>query len=329
MEKFELVKALEEIKKIVNGIPSSEVAPSDVPYTVAEWVAHWLYLYKKPIIKSSTFERYKLSLAAYIAPSLGEIPLNLLTADRVQEFYNSLLEQRLRTGTIKHVHAVLCPALAAAVEQGLITRNACERAVIPRTPRHEIRTLSEEEVAVMERFAKENPTTYNELFIVLLYTGMRLGELQAVRTGDLNSTYRTITISKTIKRRGDVMVITTPKTASSIRVIPLCEKALKILRLRGIHSQSGYLFETKDGLPLGYHNTRRAFNAFLKHCGLPKNITIHSLRHTFATRLLEKGANPKTVSELLGHSSVRITLDIYTHVSKGEKQRVIALFDEK
>jgi len=168
-------------------------------------------------------------------------------------------------------------------------------------------------------------------------TGLRMGEAQALIWEDIDFNEKMISISKTastIKNRDEdadtkmVTVIDSAKTVHSIRQVPMNKAVEKILRKQKDKPQNDvFVFASKVGTLLSARNIGRAYKSSLERTKLPNTFNVHSTRHTFATRLLEKNVNPKIVSELLGHASIQITLDLYSHVLPPVKHDAVNLLD--
>jgi len=218
----------------------------------------------------------------------------------------------------------------------MLCQNPCKDTIIPSKEKRQAIAFSDEE---QKKFIAccQSHTVFEDMFVFAFYTGLRLGELQALSWSDINND-STITVSKSLAVVNDYdnsdkknkLIINTPKTSNSKRIVPLSRKALEIIEERKNQNDgvSPFVFCSSNGTPLSKRSVYRAFKAILNKAGIDSPVTIHSLRHSFAARLLEKGADIKTTSELLGHKSIQITLDIYSHVSENLKTKTINLLDE-
>jgi integrase len=296
--------------------------------TVGEWIPFWLETYKRPVIKVSTLERHYKAFSIYINPCFGKMKCSAVTSDMIQLFYNDMFSRGLSESSIKKVHFVLRPALARAVRRGLIKRNPCDDVVIPKTAKRESSALTSRE---QDDFENALPcSVYGDLLRFALYTGLRVGEVSALTWADVDISVRILKVNKTMYRVKGRTLITTPKTARSVRLVAMGATAVNILcRRLDVRGDNSLIFPSANGTLLNYHNIRRVYKRVLKKAGLPINFTIHSTRHTYATRLIERGADVKTVSELLGHATVKFTLDIYNHINQRAKHEAVALLEVK
>lgn len=312
-------------------------------YTVAEWVEFWLDTYKKASIKPTTYDMYKGSLDRYIEPKIGHYKLNKLNSIMVQHFINDIAgkalaaKEGLSQSSIKKVYVTLSQACKQAVIANILYQNPCDGVQIPKKPAREALAFKkEEQESFLSHCAGDN--SYENLFIFAFNTGMRLGELLALTWDDVDFEGKTVNVNKNISKVNDYdenaekktkTIISTTKTESGKREIPLSAAALACVKRQKENCKvdSPFVFCSGTGTPLQKRNIYRAFKAILEKAKIESKVTPHSMRHSFATRLLEKGADIKTVSELLGHKSIQITLDIYSHVSSNLKKNTISLLD--
>jgi len=336
---------LEKLKKKINDLKylnDRNMVKEPSKYTVSEWVAFWLDTYKKPAIKATTYDMYYGALKRYIEPNIGHYKLDNLNPVIIQKFINDLAEKSLNKSTglsqssLKKVLITLSQAYDKAISLNMLYDNPCKNISMPRKEKRRALAFTDDE---QKRFIANctGNTVFENMFVFAFYTGLRLGELQALTWDDINED-QTITVSKslsvvnTYEKSGtkSKTIIDKPKTKNSQRIVPLNKKAQDILKLQKQKNtkQSPFIFCSAVGTPLMKRNIYRSFNSILNRAGIESHVTIHSLRHSFATRLLEKGADIKTVSELLGHKSIQITLDIYSHVSANLKSKTVNLLDE-
>ncbi|MCI9626488.1 MAG: site-specific integrase [Clostridia bacterium] len=314
--------------------------PSD--YTVGEWVSFWLDTYKRNSIKPTTYDMYKGSIDRYIVPKIGHYKLDKLNPIIIQKFINDISEKGLNAkeglsqSSVKKVFITLSQACKQAVSANILYQNPCDGVQVPKkAPRESLAFTKEEQNQFLSNCNSE--TTFENLFVFAFNTGMRLGEMLALTWSDVDFENKTVNINKSISvvndydnpERKSKTIINTTKTDSGKREIPLTAKAIQCVSVQKLNNKknSPFVFYSTAGTPLSKRNIYRAFNSLLKKSNITTHLTVHSMRHSFATRLLEKGADIKTVSELLGHKSIQITLDIYSHVSSNLKRETVSLLE--
>lgn len=264
-------------------------------------------------LKPSSREVYCTIFTRHIEPALGYVDIARITPEDVLEFTALLNRKKLAHSTTVSVLRLLSSLLRAAQEEGLIRRNPCRKMTLPKQPRAEQRVLSAGE---QKRVKSAAQAAGNLSALLAMYTGMRLGEICALQWQDVNWQQRTVTVRRTAQRirrsgGGTAVMVGTPKTLKSRRVIPLPAFLLEMLRAHLARSQSSYIFGQADR-PADPRTIQRHFERLIRQLGL-QGVHFHTLRHTFATRMLELGTDVKTVSVLLGHASTRFTLDVYAH----------------
>jgi integrase len=271
----------------------------------------------------------------YLQPGLGGIALRDLRPEQLQHFYNGCRAQGRSARTVRYCHTLLHGALAQAMKNGLVARNVATLVEPPRKDRNEMRTLTLEQLTahLLPVLAEDR---LGAAILLAFTTGLRRGELLALRWQDIDLTAGVLHVRQTVSRVrnhtptvGEARTrldIQEPKTASSNRAVPIpagCLAALKRHKAKQAEERlllgqrlqdTALVFCRSDGRPCDPSEFTRHFQRMLKRVGLPP-IRLHDARHTFATLMLELGESPKTVQTMLGHSSVAITLDIYSHVS--------------
>ncbi len=293
--------------------------------TLDEYLDRWLADAAKPRVREHAFRDYTALLARYVRPALGDRRLRDLTPLDVQGLYSAMLARGLSARTVRYTHAVLRQALGQAVRWGMLARNIATLVDLPRQERAEMHALSQEEAARFLAVAQDD--RWGVLFAFAVATGMRPGEYLALRWEDVDLRAGTARVTRALVRGKDGYRFEEPKTAKSRRTVPLPASTTKALsahkvcqaeaRLRaGERWQDlGLVFAGDDGQPLNAHNlVARHFKPSLQAAGLPKAVRLYDLRHTCATLLLLAGTHPKIVAERLGHASVTLTLDTYSHV---------------
>jgi integrase len=301
--------------------------------TVAQYLASWLEIIR-PTIDASTWKRQREYVELHIVPKIGRIHLRDLSPQAVQQLYSDRLSTGLSPSTVHHLHGTLHKALKDAERLGLVARNVCKLVNAPRMAESEIHPLSREDARVFLDVASGE--RLEALYAVALATGMRQSELLGLRWEDVDFDQNVLHVRMQLKREGGEWVWRQPKTRRSRRQIALAAPLVETLRLHRerqavdrLHVGSAWrdcdlVFCTRAGGPLIARNLVRSFMALLDKAAVPQ-IRFHDLRHTCATLLLSARVNPKVVSEMLGHASVSITLDIYSHVILDMQQDAAAV----
>lgn len=318
--KEKLKRALEE----TNGLDVSRAADE---YTVASWLRTWYELYAKPNVRTATANRYELIIEQYTVPRIGNIKLKKLTTQHLQKLYKELLESGrihvgkgqdngLSTTTVHSVHLMLHCALERAVKERLISRNPCEDCIVPKPRKLDMKILTPEHMKAYLEAADRRGLL--PMFYLELVSGLRKGELVALRWDDVDIRQRTISVSKQYVRNPDgSLELTRPKTENSVRLVSIPQTAVDLLiQEHDKHPDSPYLFPS----PLTgemYHpdSVVNLHKKILQDAEL-EHLRFHDLRHTFATTALQNGVDVKTVSAMLGHFDAGFTLRTYTHATR-------------
>lgn len=296
--------------------------------TVAEHMETWLETVVKNRVKEKTYLDYKDRVRLYITPSIGMVRLNKLEPRRIQIMYAEMIDRGLSGRVVRYAHTLLRNSLQQAVKWGHLYRNPADLVTdeLPKRERKEMQVLTSEQVKVFLEAAVYS--TMKPLFTLLIVSGMRPSEAFGLKWSDVDFKNKRITINRTLTRynKGG-WKLEEPKTAKSRRTIPLPPSSMADLkehsrnqaeyilsRKEGEYNKQNFVFAAGNGEPLSNTNIlNRHFKPLLKKAGLP-DIRLYDLRHTCATLLLSAGENPKVVSERLGHSTITLTLDVYTHV---------------
>jgi integrase len=292
--------------------------------TIGEYLDVWLKGSVYGSVRQSTYDRDTNLVNNHIKPVLGSLKLKKLNSAHVQNFYRNRLDTGLSASTVRKIHDILRRGLAQAVDWHLTQRNVANVVKPPRPVPKEIVALSTDETRRLLDAAAEG--RLEALYVLAVHTGMRQGEMLALRWQDVDIENAVLSVRRTLTRRGGKVAFGEPKTKKSRRSIRLTpqagdalrahlERQLRDMEILGDHYQDqGLIFTTDTGAPINPSNLRqRSFTPLLKRAGLP-HMRFHDLRHTCATLLLSRGVHPKFVQELLGHATIAITLDTYSHV---------------
>ena len=292
--------------------------------TLSEFIDLWLETAVRPRVSLRTADGYEFLLDKYVRDLIGEIKLENLNRLDIERVYSEMQKKGLSARTVKHVHTTLKNALKQAIKWEYLQKNPAEFCELPKVTRKEIRVLPPYEANEFIRVANESKTGL--IFEFALLTGMRPEEYLGLQWKDIDFERCTAQVRRALVRHRGVWSFEQTKTAKSNRIISLPKplvtklKSHKIaqnkhrLKKGVIWNDYDLVFCCREGTPLDMQNlTYRYFRPLLKKAGLTQ-IRLYDLRHTHATLLLIDGVNPKIVAERLGHSSVVLTLDTYSHV---------------
>jgi integrase len=306
--------------------------------TLKAYLENWLEQVYKPTVKLGSYRQYRSVVTVHLIPGLGHIPLQKLTPEKIQAFYAQKLNDGKSPKMVQFIHAVLHQALENAVKWNLIPRNVAKLVTLPRVERYEAQTLTVEQVKRLLEVARGS--RIEVMLLVALNTGIRRGELSALRWSDIDFENGLIFVRRTVTYVGGYgFVETEPKTKSSRRKIAVSEKLLEALRTHRENQvqarlkagekwhEQGLVFCNIHGGFLFPEVVLDELHMLLAKAGLPK-LRFHDLRHTMATILLESDVHPKKVQERLGHSSIKITMDTYSHVLPSMHQDVARKLDD-
>jgi integrase len=290
--------------------------------TVAEYLADWLETVSRPNTGPRTYLRYRQLVEQHAIPAIGRLRLTRLTPRDLQKLYNDK-GATLAPRTVGHLHRCLHTALANAVRWGLVSRNVADVVRPPKVPRTEHAIWNAEQCQRFVTAVQGDPL--EAYYLLSLTTGMRPGELRGLRWTDLDLARGTLRLQRTLLRLpGQGWVEQEPKThqARAISLPALAVESLQRHRVAQLQARlaagerwqdMGLVFANSVGRPIEPQNIlRRSFVPLLERAGLPR-IRVYDLRHSAASLLLALGVHPKVVQELLGHSTIRLTMDTYSH----------------
>ncbi len=304
--------------------------------SLAQYMLHWLATVQ-PGLSETTYRRYSGLFRNQIQPSLGAILLTKLRPLHIQRLYGGL-QPKLSAKSIVHVHRLLSSALNQAVRWQIIPRNVCQAVEVPRVRRREMRTLTADETRELMGAAEATDSVWGDAVILAVHTGLRQGELLGLRWEDIDLEARRVTVQRTFHYLGGRAFYQEPKTAGACRSIPLGAAAVETLHrvrrrqlemkllLGPAYQDQGAVLASVVGTATLPANLRRGFYQLLAAVGVG-HMRFHDLRHTHASLLLARGVHPKIVSERLGHSSIKMTLDTYSHVLPNLQEQAVKDFD--
>jgi integrase len=313
--------------------------------TLGEYLQRWVKDYCEANLAPRTVEGYESIVRCHLIPALGNIPLTQLKPAHLQCYYSEKLsggrydgKGALTQTSVLHHHTCLHRALKMALRWGLISRNPADAVTPPRPLHTEMHTMTEDDIHIFLETAKQTP--YHVLFYEALFTGMRRSELLALRWCDVDLLLCQAHVTRTLHqlRTGEI-VIRAPKSAKGRRLVSLSPSATLLLQkhkdkqaaqrvVLGIPvEEDDLVFSTPEGKPLRPNTITRAWSILAARCGI-KDIRFHDARHTHASLMLKQGVHPKIVQERLGHATISVTLDTYSHVAPGLQEAAAAGFDK-
>jgi integrase len=292
---------------------------------LGNYLDEWLKAAAKPRLQESTYKEYVGQLDRYIRGPLGGVKLSKLDAMTIQGVYGDMQTRGLSARTVRLTHAILRSALAQAVKWGHLPANPADFVDLPKQKRQEMKAMSEAEAG---RFlAAAESSQWHVLFALLLTTGLRPSEALALRWTDVDLAGHKLTVNRKVTKVDGEWIYGPPKTASGRRTVDLPEGSTRLL---AGHQRDGELvFTNGNGEPPDRRSiVENHYKATLERAGLDIDFRLYDLRHTHATLLLLAGVHPKIVSERLGHASINITLDTYSHVLPGMQKESAAKLNE-
>lgn len=329
--KREAEKKLAELQHALHT--GGYVKPTNI--TVGDFLQQWLRDYASTRVRPKTLEGYH-QRGKHLIDGLGGVLLSELKPEHIHRYYRENGKTLSAATLIKH-HNLLRSALSQAVKWQTIARNVADAVDPPRARRKEMRALTGPEVHRLLEACEDTP--WHPMFHTLTWTGLRRSELLGIRWKDVDLNLATLRVVQTLQKLNDgTFIIQEPKTASGRRTIALSPASCLVLRahrekqernaaLLGISvTEDALVFSHPDGSPRVPSTLTLAFRRLTRRIGL-EGVRLHDLRHTMASLYLEQGVNPKTVAERLGHASVTITLDLYSHCLPGVQEAAAAQFD--
>jgi integrase len=331
-----------ELTKLLREIDSGSFADPGRT-TVGEYLEQWL-VHVKTRVRSRTFERYEALVRRHLVPTLGAIPLAKLQPLHIQGLYAKALSKGRLDGkgglsatSVLHIHRVLSEALRQAVRWQMLVGNPAAAVQPPRPERPRLEVVGPE---VAEKLLAAARGTSLELPVVLaLGTGMRRGELLALRWSEVDLEAGVARVTRSVQETSQGLTFEEPKTDRSRRGVSLPgfvivalkqhrkEQAERRLLLGEAWADHNLVLDRGDGNPWRPNNLSQSFATFAEKVGYPA-VRLHDLRHGHATLMLWKGVHPKVVSERLGHSSIGITLDTYSHVIPSLQAEAASVLDQ-
>lgn len=338
--------------------------------TLSQWFEEWLNVYKASTVKESTKEHFLTYYRIYIKQDLGNKEIRNIKSIHIQKLFNKMAEAGYKQNTIKKVRNILNNMFVIAVKNDLLIKNPCIAAIIPKTETKERRVLTEKEQKTFLNFVHQSVRwkRYEPMFIIAFGTGLRIGELLALNWDDVDFKKKSINVTKTLyysKENGQhKFVLQSPKTKTSVRIVPMMQQVVKAFKaqrkeqLKHIMmlgdkwkplTEKGLddlVFTTEWGKPVDRNSINRTITSIVNDYNhqekekaeneerdpeILETFTPHTMRHSFATRCFEQNIPPKVVQGFLGHATLSMTMDLYTHVTeeteREEIKKLAAVFE--
>lgn len=320
--------------------------------TVDDWYNVWIQNYKEGVVRDNTSKNYKLRYQLNIKQEIGYMKLRDVRQLDCQKVINHMCDtNKYKLGTIKLTKVTLHALFKGAVDNEYLSKNPAVALKIKERSgeREERRVLTREEQEVFKEYAGK--TLYKNAYCLVLETGLRCGEVSGLQWQDVDFDNKYIYVRHTLLQNTEKggFYLGDPKTRESRRKIPLTNEAINILKdqevlqkklkLKSTHwnkEWNSLVFTTTNGSPVGHSTFRNLMVRIVNNINFDRKCSsddgdyeefehcyMHSLRHTFATRCIENGIQPKTLQKILGHSSINITMDLYVHVTDEQMFREI------
>lgn len=333
-----------KLKTLMEEEKENEQLTDTGSLTLQSWVFQYLKDYKVNELKASTMNTYMTFYRKHIEDSdIGEMELQEIQTNDLQRYYNRKLKDGLSAKTVRHLSVIIREALTQAVRLKYIRNSPQEGVILPKKEKYEGKTLSQSDVLKLLNEAVDE--TLYPLIMTAIFTGMRKGEILGLqwKNVDLDNGY--IKVEKSLCRVADgvdgkgrhrtKVTLLEPKTATSKRTIPLTSQLVEILRhhkerqekykkeaVDFYNSELDLVFANYLGDFMSEREVLRGFYTVLDKYEIPR-VRFHDLRHTYASLLMESETDSKVIQELLGHSSISTTLDIYTHLKMEQKRNSV------
>jgi integrase len=321
-------QAQQALRDMESQVAQDEYLP-ETDQTVGAFLENWLQLISTSVA-ISTWTLYHLIVTCHLIPTLGHIKLSKLTPMRIQTAYKSLQNgpPPLAAKTVKNIHGVLHRALEQAVRWQLLKTNPAGAVNPPRVRRPDIQVASPQELAQLQEAVRG--TEWHLPILIALSTGMRRGEICALQWQDFDPTAHLLLVRRALSRIRDTQIQVKDPKSGRARVVTINPSLVAALEQHRAHSPytapADWICARADGTALNPSTLTKAFTKIATRLGL--SITFHSLRHSQATTLIAAGVPVKVVSERLGHASVGITQDIYTHVLPAMQQHAADVVEQ-
>ena len=323
----ELQKAMKKLKYELENNIYVEPAPKQVvkKITLNEWFDIWLEDYKSINVKQRTFKNYARQYRNHIKKDFGTKYIDEITVEQVQRFVNKLAKSGLSSNTVELIIVVFSDMLKHAYRSERIKKNPFNHVTKPKKQdAKEKNILSLEHEKILLKYC--TIALYRNIFTIALYTGLRVGEILALTWNDIDFKAKLIHVRHTLVfENKNNYYLSSPKSKTSLRDVPMLSNVLELLKtIRPSEANANDFVFSRDGVPL----KANALNSYLQTKvekmqkeGIDiKHLSMHSFRHTFATRAANQGIPHQTLKQIMGHSSLEMTMNLYAHVENQTKQ---------
>jgi len=337
------IDADKKLDELLKGVDQGTLA-APAKLTVGAYLERWLRDYAAPNLSPRTTEGYKTIITNHLVPALGRYPLQKLTSPTIAAYYREMQQHGRKDGagglsstTVRQHAMVLHKAFETAIVWGLLAHNPADHVCIPRPAQHEWVPFDESGARRMLEASRDH--ALYPLFQVALGTGMRRSEIMGLRWSDADLRRHTISVTRSLHQlHSGEYVIRPPKTKAGKRAVELTPEVVESLRRHRAHREAqavmlgieledqGLVFANPDGSHIRPDYITKVWAQYAKRCGFP-GVRFHDARHLHASLLLKQGVHPKIVQGRLGHSSIKVTMDTYSHVMEGMEEAALEGFD--
>jgi integrase len=303
---------------LINPYETSPLKAKKFAYYCDEWL-----IMNRTRVKESTYVKYSTIIFKHIKPKLGSFMVESLSAKIIEQFsYGLLYNEGLAAKTVRDILTVLKSVLKQLTREYPHKLQSIE-IIYPKMVKKEMRVLTRDEQEKLISYLLTDMDNYKFGVLLALLTGLRIGEVCALRWGDISIENKTIKVTSSMQRLhnfdiGDSkktkILFSTPKSETSVRVIPLTDLVLSLCKLKIVENPDAFVLTGDSEAYVEPRNLQYRLKKYTCDCNLD-DVHFHTLRHTFATRCVEVDFELKSLSEILGHSSPRITLERYVHSS--------------
>lgn len=309
-------------------------ASSDM--TVDTWFDYWLKEVKQPTVRWNTVRNYTERYNINIKPYLGNMVISDVKPMHCQNVLNAMKDD-YKGSTIEQTRITMCSMFYYAMINGIIPVSPVNKMVkLPKKVEKKVRFLTVDEQNIFLKQAEGSSYYYQ--FLLILQTGLRTGELVGLKWDDLDFENRKITVSRSMEFRYGYkeFKIGEPKSKHGYRTIPMTQTAYDLLKVKEAQKDTRYVCDEKykdfvflcrKGSPVKNSTYDTALYKLTEKAGI-EHFSMHTLRHTFATRCIEAGMRPKTLQGILGHANIGVTMNLYVHNTEDEKEKEIKKFEE-